>query len=62
MIEQTITQNSGLYFAQHKGSKQRAALFRKLGALARKQHPNIRQQRPVDELFRWPRLYWENGR
>jgi len=49
MSEPTITQNSALYFAQHKKSKQRAALFRRFGAVARK-------QRPADDLFLWPRL------
>jgi len=55
-MEPTITQNSALYFAQHKRSKQRAALFRRFSAAARKQRPDLRQ-RPLDDLFFWPRLH-----
>jgi hypothetical protein len=62
MIEPTITQNSALYFVQHKSSKQRAALFGKFGGLARKLRSDIGQQRLADELFPWSRLRRGAGR
>jgi hypothetical protein len=63
MMEPTVTQNSALYYAQHKSSKQRAALFRKLGALARKRRPDARQdERLAGELFLWPRCFGDNRR
>ena len=36
-MEPTLTQNCALYYAQHKTSKGRAALFKKFRAAARKQ-------------------------
>jgi len=38
-MEPTIAQKSALYFAQHKVSKRRAALFRRLSTAASKQDP-----------------------
>ena len=61
-MEPTITQNSALYFAQHKVSKRRAALFRRLGIAARKQGPDVRQQLTSGELFIGERLHQDNGR
>jgi hypothetical protein len=61
-MEPTITQNSALYFAQHKVSKRRAALFQKFRAAARKQGPDIRRQLTFGELFIVPRLHRDNGR
>ena len=61
-MEPTITQNSALYFAQHKVSKRRAALFRRLRAAARKQGPDLRQQLTFGNLFIVPRLHKDNGR
>jgi len=62
MIEPTITQNSALYFAHHRRSKQRAGFFRRFGAAVRKGHPDLRQQRPLDGLFFWTRLRRDTGR
>jgi len=55
MIEPTVTQNSALYLAHHKNSKERAALFKRFRFRARKQHV-ARKQRMLSELFIWPRL------
>ena len=38
-MEPTLTQNCALYYAQHKTSKRRAALFKKFRAAARMQGP-----------------------
>ena len=50
-MEPTITQNSALYFAQHKLSKRRAALFKKFRAAASKQGPDVRRQLTSGDLF-----------
>jgi hypothetical protein len=55
MIEPTVTQNSALYLAHHKASKERVALFRRFRFRARKQ-PVVRKQPMLGELFIWPRL------
>jgi hypothetical protein len=57
----TITQNSALYFAQHKISKRRSALFQHLRAAGRKQFPDLRRQTLVDTSF-VRRLHQGNGR
>ena len=60
-MEPTITQNSALYFAQHKTSKRRAALFKEFRAAARKQGPDVRRQLTFGDLFIVPRLHQDNG-
>jgi hypothetical protein len=57
MMEPTVTQNSALYFAHHKNSKQRAALFQRFRFRARKQRVAPKQP-TIGELFIWPRLHW----
>ena len=61
-MEPTLTENSALYYAQHKTSKRRAALFKKFRAAARKQGPDVRQQLTFGDLFIVPRLHKDNGR
>ena len=61
-MEPTLTQNCALYYAQHKTSKRRAALFKKFRAAARKQGPDVRQQLTFGDLFIVPRLHKDNGR
>ena len=61
-MEPTLTKNSALYYAQHKTSKHRAALFKKFRAAARKQGPHVRQQLSLGDLFIVPRLHEDNGR
>ena len=60
-MEPTLTQNCALYYAQHKTSKGRAALFKKFRAAARKQGPDVRQQLTFGDLFIVPRLHKDNG-
>ncbi len=60
-MEPTITQNSALYY-QHKTSKRRAALFRKLRAAACKQGPDVGRELTSGDLFIVPRLHQDNGR
>jgi hypothetical protein len=61
-MEPTVTQNSALYFAQHKLSKRRAALFKKFRAAARKQGPDVRRQLTFGDLFIGRRIHQDNGR
>jgi hypothetical protein len=61
-MEPTLTQNCALYYAQHKTSKRRAALFRKFRAAACKQGPDVRRQLTSGDLFIVPRLHQDNGR
>jgi hypothetical protein len=61
-MEPTLTQNCALYYAQHKTSKGRAALFKKFRAAARKQAPDVRQELAFGELFIVRRLHPHNGR
>jgi hypothetical protein len=61
-MEPTLTQNCALYYAQHKTSKRRAALFKKFRAAARKQGPDVRRQLTSGDLFVVPRPHQDNGR
>ena len=61
-MEPTLTQNYALHYAQHKTSKERAALFRKFRAAARKRGPDVRRQLTFGDLFIVPRLHQDNGR
>ena len=61
-MEPTLTQNCALYYAQHKTSKGRAALFKKFRAAARKRSPDVRRQLTFGDLFIVPRLHQDNGR
>ena len=61
-MEPTLTQTRALYYAQHKTSKGRAALFRKFRAAARMQGPDVRQQLTFGDSFVVPRLHQDNGR
>jgi hypothetical protein len=61
-MEPTLTQNCALYYAQHKTSKGRAALYKKLRAAARNRTLDVRQQLTFGESFVASRLHKENGR
>jgi hypothetical protein len=61
-VESTITQNSALYFAQHKASKGRAALFRRLRTAASKQRSDVRRQLTFGDLFNAQQLHQDNDR
>lgn len=61
-MEPTLTRNCALYYARHKTSERRAALFKKFRAAARKQGPDVRQQLIFGDLFIVPRLHKDNGR
>jgi hypothetical protein len=60
-MEPTLTQNCALYYAQHKTSKGRAALFRNFPAAARRRRPDVRRQLTSGDLFIIPRLHRDNG-
>jgi hypothetical protein len=59
MMEPTVTQNSALYFAQHKNSVQRAALFRRF-MFGHKKNRVARKTPTLGELFLWTRLQGGN--
>src|SRR5438105_8003039 len=61
-MEPTLTQNCALYYAQHRTSKRRAALFKKFRAAARKQGPDVRRRLTFGDLFVVTRLHRDNGR
>ena len=61
-MEPTLTQNCALYYAQHKTSKRRAALFQRFRAAARKQGPDVHRRLTRDERFKLLPLYQDNGR
>jgi hypothetical protein len=61
-MEPTFTRNCALYYAQHKTSKRRAALFKRFRATARKQEPDVRRQLAFGDLFAVPRPHQDNGR
>jgi hypothetical protein len=56
-MEPTLTQNCALYYAQHKTSKGREALFKKFRAAARKRGPDVRRQLTSGDLFIAARLH-----
>jgi len=56
MMEPTVTQNSALYFAQHKNWAPRAEFFRRFRFGARKQRL-ARKAATMGELFFWARLH-----
>src|SRR5207237_1821742 len=60
MMEPTLTQNSALYFVQHKVSVPRASLLRRFSLATRKQSANASQAQLRGNLFRWPRIHWDN--
>jgi hypothetical protein len=57
MMEPTVTQDTSLYFVQHKIIRRQGGVLRRLGLIARKQRqaaqPEIR-----GDVFRWPRIQW----
>ena len=59
MMEPTVTQNSALYFAHHKNSKQRASIFQRFRFRARKERVALKEP-TLSELFIWPRLQGGN--
>ena len=60
-MKPALTKNCALYYAQHKTSKGRAALFKRFRAAARKQSPGVRQQLTFGDLSIVPRLHEDNG-
>ena len=61
-MEPTLTQNSALYYAQHKSSKPRASFFQRFRAVARKQGSDTHRLLTLDERSRRLALYRDNGR
>ena len=57
MIEPTITQNSALYFAQHRARKRRSFFGSRLNAAARKDRLVVKQQRAFENLSLWRLLH-----
>jgi hypothetical protein len=60
-MELTLTQNSALYFAQHKVSKRRAALFRRFRGAVKNQPPDMRQL-TFGNAYVVQRRHQDNGR
>ena len=56
MLEPTITQNSALYFAQHRPAKRSFPFFSRLTA-ARKERLVVKRQQAFDKLLLWHLLH-----
>jgi hypothetical protein len=61
-MEPTLTQNCGLYYAQHITSERRAALFKGFRSASRKQAPDTYRQLTHGTRFRRLPLHRDNGR
>jgi hypothetical protein len=61
-MEQTLTQNCALYYAQHKNSKPRASFSQRFRATTRKQAPETYQQLTHGTRFRRLPFHRDNGR
>jgi len=59
-MQPTITQNSALYFVQHKISKRRSTPFRHLRAAGRNHYPDLGRPTFVDASF-VRRLHRDDG-
>lgn len=62
IMEAIAAQNSALYFAQHKASKRRTALFQQLPNVASKRGPDLRQQLNFGDLFNLQRFHQGKAR
>jgi len=62
MMEPTLTQNSALYFAQHKVSRPRRSFFRRLGVPVGESTGHNSEPQLRDTLFHWPRIRWTKRR
>jgi hypothetical protein len=58
MMEPTVTQNSALYFVQHKIPKRRRGILRGFNLAARRQRRIALQPEIRGNVFRWPRIQW----
>lgn len=58
MMEPTVTQNSALYFVQHKIPAHRAGILRRLGLIATSRRQEVPPPEIRGDLFRWPRIQW----
>jgi hypothetical protein len=61
-IDPTLTQNCGLYYAQHKSSKRRASFFQRFRAAARREAPDTYQQLTHGTRLRRLPFHRDNGR
>ncbi len=61
-MDQTLTQNCALYYAQHKTQKRRASFFQRFRGAAHKQGPDTHRLLTLDERSRRPTRYRDNGR
>ncbi len=59
MMEPTVTENSALYFAQHKIVKRHSGVLWRLGLMARKRRRPAAQPEIRGNIFRWPRIQWK---
>jgi len=60
-MQPTLTQNSALYFAQHKVAIRRAAHFRQFRIAARTEPPNVRRL-TFGDAYLTRQLHRDNGR
>jgi hypothetical protein len=59
MMEPTVTQNSALYFVQHKIARRHSGILERLDFLARARRRRAATQPEIrGNVFRWPRIQW----
>jgi hypothetical protein len=58
MMEPTLTQNSALYFVQHKIRVPHISLLQRLRVAVAKRKDAAEQEELRGNVFRWPRIQW----
>ena len=58
MMEPTVTQNSALYFVQHKIPKLRSGVLRRFSFANWRQRRVNAKPEIRGNIFRWPRIQW----
>jgi hypothetical protein len=59
MMEPTVTENSALYFVQHKITRRRSGVLRQLSLAAWRERWRASQPEIRDNVFVWPRIQWQ---
>jgi hypothetical protein len=59
MMEPTVTQNSALYFVQHKIPKCRSGVLRRFSLATWRERRLNSKPEIRGKVFRWPRIQWQ---
>jgi hypothetical protein len=58
MMEPTVTENSALYFVQHKIPERPGGVLRRFGSFIRNRRRAAAQPEIRGDIFLWPRIQW----